>query len=105
FRTTCRLPTIASSYTYTPLFLSDPAVKAIADRLADLPPVEAGRGAPFRQPRELLGDLLQRQPELLRDQDEAEAADVRAEKPPLIDRKSTRLNSSHVKISYAVFCM
>src|SRR5207302_8637274 len=23
---------------------------------------------------------------------------------PLIDRKSTRLNSSHVKISYAVFC-
>src|SRR5690606_10814331 len=25
--------------------------------------------------------------------------------PPLIDRKSTRLNSSHVKISYAVFCL
>src|SRR5690606_10920217 len=24
---------------------------------------------------------------------------------PLIDRKSTRLNSSHVKISYAVFCL
>src|SRR5690606_39991905 len=23
---------------------------------------------------------------------------------PMIDRKSTRLNSSHVKISYAVFC-
>src|SRR5690606_40280569 len=23
---------------------------------------------------------------------------------PLVDRKSTRLNSSHVKISYAVFC-
>src|SRR5436309_11290061 len=31
------------------------------------------------------------------------------EKPPLSgavrDRKSTRLNSSHVKISYAVFCL
>src|SRR5690606_40754413 len=28
-------------------------------------------------------------------------------KPPLqgLDRKSTRLNSSHVKISYAVFCL
>src|SRR5690606_42153002 len=25
--------------------------------------------------------------------------------PPSTDRKSTRLNSSHVKISYAVFCL
>src|SRR5690554_7070349 len=25
--------------------------------------------------------------------------------PPLPDRKSTRLNSSHVRISYAVFCL
>src|SRR5690606_41022599 len=25
--------------------------------------------------------------------------------PCLLDRKSTRLNSSHVKISYAVFCL
>src|SRR5690606_42032000 len=25
--------------------------------------------------------------------------------PPQSDRKSTRLNSSHVKISYAVFCL
>src|SRR5690606_16774377 len=25
--------------------------------------------------------------------------------PPFVDRKSTRLNSSHVKISYAVFCL
>src|SRR5690349_22511738 len=25
--------------------------------------------------------------------------------PPIIDRKSTRLNSSHVEISYAVFCL
>src|SRR5690606_41554608 len=24
---------------------------------------------------------------------------------PMLDRKSTRLNSSHVKISYAVFCL
>src|SRR5690606_41651037 len=27
------------------------------------------------------------------------------QEPPPTDRKSTRLNSSHVKISYAVFCM
>src|SRR5207342_3293116 len=26
-------------------------------------------------------------------------------RPPIPDRKSTRLNSSHVKISYAVFCL
>src|SRR5437868_11017679 len=26
-------------------------------------------------------------------------------KPPYRDRKSTRLNSSHVSISYAVFCL
>src|SRR5690606_40734541 len=30
---------------------------------------------------------------------------VTAKHPEGIDRKSTRLNSSHVKISYAVFCL
>src|SRR5436309_15961476 len=29
----------------------------------------------------------------------------RADRQPHRDRKSTRLNSSHVKISYAVFCL
>src|SRR5690554_7134207 len=29
----------------------------------------------------------------------------RAELPQVPDRKSTRLNSSHVRISYAVFCL
>src|SRR5207302_11011869 len=28
-----------------------------------------------------------------------------ARRSPMLDRKSTRLNSSHVKISYAVFCL
>src|SRR5690349_23701339 len=27
------------------------------------------------------------------------------QRPNLVDRKSTRLNSSHVEISYAVFCL
>src|SRR5690606_40810185 len=38
----------------------------------------------------------------------AQSAGHRAAPPPLPrrgDRKSTRLNSSHVKISYAVFCL
>src|SRR5690606_41631626 len=33
------------------------------------------------------------------------AVDIRIPGVPLTDRKSTRLNSSHVKISYAVFCL
>src|SRR5690606_41138894 len=31
--------------------------------------------------------------------------DIRVDDNGQIDRKSTRLNSSHVKISYAVFCL
>src|SRR3989442_4822369 len=32
-------------------------------------------------------------------------ADIASEAERLADRKSTRLNSSHVRISYAVFCL
>src|SRR5690349_23680696 len=35
----------------------------------------------------------------------ARARRRRADRPALEDRKSTRLNSSHVEISYAVFCL
>src|SRR6266540_5849377 len=35
--------------------------------------------------------------------DEALGPDARRRQPP--DRKSTRLNSSHITISYAVFCL
>src|SRR5690606_39922623 len=34
-----------------------------------------------------------------------EVANAREEGVRFLDRKSTRLNSSHVKISYAVFCL
>src|SRR2546430_3884483 len=30
---------------------------------------------------------------------------IKVDQPPTIDRKSTRLNSSHSQISYAVFCL
>src|SRR5205807_8244487 len=30
---------------------------------------------------------------------------VKPKLPPMLDRKSTRLNSSHLVISYAVFCL
>src|SRR5436305_7767312 len=32
-------------------------------------------------------------------------ADLKGFRQALLDRKSTRLNSSHVRISYAVFCL
>src|SRR5437773_4069455 len=35
----------------------------------------------------------------------AEATEERVQKDIAIDRKSTRLNSSHITISYAVFCL
>src|SRR5690606_40522017 len=35
----------------------------------------------------------------------AKPEDVREQYERQLDRKSTRLNSSHVKISYAVFCL
>src|SRR5207248_11713573 len=31
--------------------------------------------------------------------------DLEPHRPPVVDRKSTRLNSSHRTISYAVFCL
>src|SRR2546430_13477996 len=34
-----------------------------------------------------------------------EARGQLARPPPMLDRKSTRLNSSHSQISYAVFCL
>src|SRR5690606_6413793 len=34
-----------------------------------------------------------------------EVVDIKGYKTDVLDRKSTRLNSSHVKISYAVFCL
>src|SRR5690606_41605412 len=35
----------------------------------------------------------------------AQGRGLRLQRVPGLDRKSTRLNSSHVKISYAVFCL
>src|SRR5690606_39576399 len=72
------------------------------------PPVRA----PVARPRP--GGPAARAPWLRCDPDEAAVAGTRRRRrpgralrvrPPPRDRKSTRLNSSHVKISYAVFCL
>src|SRR5436309_11656741 len=42
---------------------------------------------------------------VVRTEDDVRVTDVRGAYDGAKDRKSTRLNSSHVKISYAVFCL
>src|SRR3712207_8900645 len=80
-------PPRSTLFPYTTLFRSDPLhVAGFVERRDELHPA-LGR-APLVQRRELLVARLRR------DVDAAVA-----------DRKSTRLNSSHANISYAVFCL
>src|SRR5690606_39773979 len=68
-------------------------------------PYESQRSR-LRRAREVLDRLPRRS---LRSEVARAASDpvagVPVHHPPAQDRKSTRLNSSHVKISYAVFCL
>src|SRR3712207_8150186 len=81
-----RRPPRSTLFPYTTLFRSDPA-----------PPEGIGQGAPHERPQ--------------RDRDAgggspyAEGGGPLAAVELLGDRKSTRLNSSHANISYAVFCL
>src|SRR3712207_8150458 len=51
------------------------------------------------------GKTLRRSFDHLDDQAAAQVLSVFSSEVALIDRKSTRLNSSHANISYAVFCL
>src|SRR3712207_8417643 len=63
------------------------------------------RGSP-RQSRAVVRERgLARDRPLERDLQPQDAWQNRRRSPPLRDRKSTRLNSSHANISYAVFCL
>src|SRR6267378_6199012 len=70
----------------------------LLSRRAD--PARGGRLRPVEKPRAVCGagsaDVRGRPRDRLR---------LRFHRHPLADRKSTRLNSSHVEISYAVFCL
>src|SRR3712207_8770008 len=83
-----RRPPRSTLFPYTTLFRSDPEARPRAGRrlVARLPGARAlaarptrGRGRPVRAVRVVVRDA--------------------------VDRKSTRLNSSHANISYAVFCL
>src|SRR3712207_8350206 len=85
-----RRPPRSTLFPYTTLFRSGDLAPLEAD-LAGLPPVTVHVGS-----EEILLD------DAVRLASRARAAGVPVD---LRDRKSTRLNSSHANISYAVFCL
>src|SRR3712207_8450134 len=86
-----RLPPRSTLFPYTTLFRSDGAARRLR-----------GRGAHLRADAGLRGRLRQGRAEArLR----AGGGALRAVRHTVLDRKSTRLNSSHANISYAVFCL
>src|SRR5690349_22118733 len=89
-----RPPPSATRFPYTTLFRSFGA-----DELADRP-FGAGSADGRRRPRALRGEALG-----LRAQPELRQPVAQHGRLQIGDRKSTRLNSSHVEISYAVFCL
>src|SRR3712207_7572796 len=86
-----RRPPRSTLFPYTTLFRSRPAVEAVEDELL-LAGLQARALVADRQPPALRGDRHRR-------------VVGRVAQRVLEDRKSTRLNSSHANISYAVFCL
>src|SRR3712207_7295202 len=97
-----RRPPRSTLFPYTTLFRSEEHVQHRADRVARRPlrrpHVHAQLGVAVDL-ADRAADLAVRPADVLRD--EVDADDVEADR----DRKSTRLNSSHANISYAVFCL
>src|SRR5690606_40937376 len=85
-----------------------PAVVRVLERLLQRHPEHAGDPEGHLQGRGV-APLLDGDDRLARDADALGELRLRhlavAEAQRTEDRKSTRLNSSHVKISYAVFCL
>src|SRR2546426_4271228 len=86
-----RRPPRSTLFPYTTLFRSGPrrVGRAPASRDHLLPRIEEQVGG---------GDPLVQEPPWI-------AAQVENQRLHSLDRKSTRLNSSHLVISYAVFCL
>src|SRR3712207_7657696 len=91
-----RRPPSSTLFPYTPLFRSpegDQPRRQLVRALLRRPPHDARRHALRLPPGDLPGHDRLDEPEL------------RHDRVPVEDRKSTRLNSSHANISYAVFCL
>src|SRR5256885_11496551 len=90
-----RRPPRSTLFPYTTLFRSSPTTRATR------------RGNPRRRQRSNAGSVVVRHaddvlPRILAHHVGMISRDVRFD---VLDRKSTRLNSSHLVISYAVFCL
>src|SRR3712207_7637495 len=85
-----RRPPRSTLFPYTTLFLSEPDARA-----ADVRHVQEAGVVDRRRARDRVGEAL------LGDRQHLVARHLGA----AVDRKSTRLNSSHANISYAVFCL
>src|SRR3989442_9783864 len=90
-----RRPPRSTLFPYTTLFRSDTALLPVGTGTFASRAMIAGGGALLQAAARVRSNALQIAAHLL----EASAPDIE------IDRKSTRLNSSHVRISYAVFCL
>src|SRR5258707_4010633 len=86
-----RRPPRSTLFPYTTLFRSEPDHRPQAERQLALGPAPEGVSARQREGERRLGVAV-----------DALAPAVKAQRR---DRKSTRLNSSHANISYAVFCL
>src|SRR5256885_11300951 len=95
-----RRPPRSTLFPYTPLFRSQPGERPLQQR----PPVD-GLAPPRALEVAVLGQVDEGAPELLARRRLVEAGPAPQEPPHALDRKSTRLNSSHLVISYAVFCL
>src|SRR3712207_8332353 len=83
-----RRPPRSTLFPYTTLFRSDEDAGVGAELRPALPADLVAAGTPGELLRRNVGHVGAALPE-----------------PPYLDRKSTRLNSSHANISYAVFCL
>src|SRR3712207_7387357 len=93
-----RRPPRSTLFPYTTLFRSDPDGDArTAPPTLDKWPAEIGQSGTETLP--IVGEGVTGAP-VISDFECEEGGDG-----PKIDRKSTRLNSSHANISYAVFCL
>src|SRR5437870_9596142 len=93
-----RPPPRSTPFPYTTLFRSDTMAEIVAALLTSHAPLITGKPDVSRpeQRDRLYGGFHELRRRL---------AAARPDLVVMLDRKSTRLNSSHVAISYAVFCL
>src|SRR3712207_8932066 len=92
-----RRPPRSTLFPYTTLFRSDVGRDPVQPGAQRRTALEIGQPAPGPHHRLLHG--------VLRVEGRAEHAVAVPDQLAAVDRKSTRLNSSHANISYAVFCL